>query len=473
MRIPTLEYATIEELAPLLAKKEISPVEIVRIYLRRIEDLNAKINAFLTVTAKLALEDARRAERELLQGHRRGLLHGIPIALKDNIYMRGVPMTVGSAILRNFVPAEDAPVVRRLRRAGAILLGKTNMHEFAYGITSENPHFGAVHNPWALGRISGGSSGGSAAAVAAGFCVASVGTDTGGSIRAPSSLCGVVGLKPSFGRVSVYGVVPLAPSFDHVGAIARSTHDTAAILNVLAGRDSHDPTSIAQRGGDFVAELRKRPRKIRLALPKEHYWTQLDPEVRKLAETAVASMVKLGATMEEASLPSLPLAVEAANLVALVEATEVHSQAGWFPARALEYGSDVLGRLEQGREVRASEYIRALEIIKRSRMEFGAVLELVDAVVAPTTAIPAPLIGSDIVRVGKQQENVRSALVRLNRPGNFTGLPAISIPCGFTKGGLPVGLQLIGRSMGEGTLLAIARHYEQSHNWGTRHPPIS
>jgi len=282
MDAPTLEFSTVEELAPLLAKKKISPVELVQLYLSRIEHLNPTINAFLTVTAALALQDARRSERELLRGHHRGLLHGIPIVLKDNIYMRGVPATVGSAILRDFVPAEDATVVRRLRRAGAVLLGKTNLHEFAYGITSENPHFGAVRNPWALERISGGSSGGSAAAVAAGLCVAAVGTDTGGSVRVPSSLCGVVGLKPSFGRISVHGVVPLAPSFDHVGAIARSTHDTAAMLNVLAGRDPLDLTTISKAGGDFLAGLRKTPRKMRLGYPREHFWAQLDPEVRKL-----------------------------------------------------------------------------------------------------------------------------------------------------------------------------------------------
>ena len=473
MDAPTLEFATMEELAPLLAKKKISPVELVQLYLARIEHFNPTINAFLTVTGALALQDARRAERELLRGHRRGLLHGIPVALKDNIYMSGIRATAGSAILRDFVPAEDATIVRRLRRAGAVVLGKTNMHEFAYGISSENPHFGAVRNPWALERISGGSSGGSAAAVAAGLCVASIGTDTGGSIRVPSSLCGVVGLKPTFGRISVHGVLPLAPSFDHVGAIARSTHDTAALLNVLAGRDPLDPASVSKAHGDFVVGLRKKPRKMRLGRPREHYWTQLDPEVKRLCEAAVASLLKLGATIEEVSLPSLPSAVDAANIVALVEATEVHTRAGWFPASSAQYGADVAARLEQGREVRALEYLRAREILHRSRAEFDAALARVDVLIAPTTAIPAPAIGAETVRMGNEEESVRSALVRLNRPANFTGLPAISVPCGFTKAGLPVGLQLIGRSMGEGAILAIARSYEQAHDWQAEHPPLS
>jgi aspartyl-tRNA(Asn)/glutamyl-tRNA(Gln) amidotransferase subunit A len=347
------------------------------------------------------------------------------------------------------------------------------MHEFAYGITSENPHFGAVRNPWALERISGGSSGGSAAAVAAGLCVAAVGTDTGGSIRVPSSLCGVVGLKPSFGRISVHGVVPLAPSFDHVGAIARSTHDTAALLNVLAGRDPFDPTSISGAHGDFVVGLRRTLRKMRLGRPREHYWTQLDPDVKKTCEAAVAGLVKHGARVEEVSLPSLPSAVDAANVVALVEATEVHTKAGWFPARGVEYGADVAARLEQGREVRALEYLRAREILQRSRMEFEAALARVDVLIAPTTAIPAPAIGAETVRVGNEEESVRSALVRLNRPANFMGLPAISVPCGFTRAGLPVGLQLIGRSLDEGAILAIARFYEQEHDWQAEHPSLS
>jgi len=247
MKEEALAFATIEELAALLARCKISPVEITDLFLRRIERLNPSLNAFLTVTAEQAMDAARLAEKELA-GNRRSRngnrpLLGIPISLKDNLWTRGIRTTAGSKILRDFVPDADATVVRKLARAGAIFLGKTNMHEFAYGITSHNAHYGPAHNPWALERISGGSSGGSAVAIAAGLCAASVGTDTGGSIRVPSSMCGIVGLKPTFGRVSVFGTVPLAPSFDHVGPLARSVPDTAILLGLLAGRDPLDPTS--------------------------------------------------------------------------------------------------------------------------------------------------------------------------------------------------------------------------------------
>jgi aspartyl-tRNA(Asn)/glutamyl-tRNA(Gln) amidotransferase subunit A len=472
MAASTLAFATIEELQPLLAKKRVSPVELANLYLSRIDQIDRGLNAFRTVTAERALADARAAETELLRGKCRGPLHGIPIALKDNIWTRGIRTTAGSAILRDFMPDEDATVARRLRRAGAVLLGKTNMHEFAYGITSENPHYGATNNPWAGGRISGGSSGGSAAAIAAGLCVASIGSDTGGSIRVPAALCGVVGLKPTFGRVSVHGVFPLVPSFDHVGPLARCTADATALLAVIAGRDPRDPTSIAHSNRDLLHIGAQRNKKFRLGRPKEYFWTRLDPQIRRLTEAAVQSMLDQGVTVVEISLPTIESAAvaEASNTVALAEARQVHEEASYFPARASEYGADVRVRLEHGGEVRAVDYIAAQKVLKRSKAEFEAALESVDAIVTPTTPIAAPPIGSERVSVGDAEEPVRSALLRLNRPGNFTGLPAISVPCGFTKEGLPVGLELIGRAFGEATILAIAHQYEQRHEWRTMHP---
>src|ERR1700720_1375423 len=263
-----LEFAGIQALSALLAKRKISPVELTQLYLSRIERLNPKLNAFLTEGSESALAEARVAERELLRGRRRGALHGIPVALKDNIWTQNLRTTMGSLILRDFLPSEDATVVRKLRRAGAIVLGKTNLHEFAYGVTSENPHYGAVRNPWKMDRIAGGSSGGAAAAVAAGLCAAAIGSDTGGSIRIPPGLCGVVGLKPTFGRVSVHGVFPLAASFDHVGAIARSAVDAALILECIAGRDPLDPTSLARTEKSFRSTLKRR--RVLLGRPKEH-----------------------------------------------------------------------------------------------------------------------------------------------------------------------------------------------------------
>jgi len=295
-----LEFATIEELSGLLAKKKVSPVELTKLYLGRIERLNPKLKAFITVASESAAAEARQAEKELVRGKRRGQLLGIPVALKDNIWTSDLHTTAGSAILRDFVPAEDATVVRKLRRAGAIVLGKTNLHEFAYGVTSENPHYGAVRNPWAADRIAGGSSGGSAASVAAGLCAAAIGSDTGGSIRIPAALCGIVGLKPTFGRVSVHGVFPLAPSFDHVGPIVRSAADAALVLEVISGRDPLDPTSLARRERSFRPKTKSK--RIRLGRPKEHFWVHMDPEVRRVTEAALAAFVEKGALVEEISL---------------------------------------------------------------------------------------------------------------------------------------------------------------------------
>jgi aspartyl-tRNA(Asn)/glutamyl-tRNA(Gln) amidotransferase subunit A len=470
----SFSFATIEELSALLAKRKISPIELTEHFLRRIERYNARLNAYLTVTAEHALAAARRAEKELARRHgpagRRRPLLGIPITLKDNIWTRGIRTTAGSNVLRDFVPAEDATVARKLSRAGAILLGKTNLHEFAYGVTSNNAHYGAVHNPWALDRIPGGSSGGSAVAIAAGLCAASVGTDTGGSIRIPAAMCGIVGLKPTFGRVSVFGTVPLAPAFDHVGPLARNVADAAILLGLLAGRDPLDPTSSAHRVEDFSAALRKPLRKFHLGRPREYFWEKLDGEVRRATEAAVRDMEKHGATVREISLPYLSESADAAADISLAETRYGHETAGYFPAHAEEYSEEVRQRIEAGGKVLATQYLAALDAQKRVRADFDAAFQEVDAIVAPTAPVPAPPIGAESVNVNGEQIGVRATLVGMNRPANFTGHPAISVPCGFTRDGLPVGLQLIGRSFDESTLLRIAFAYERAHDWRSRHP---
>ena len=472
----SLPFATIEELSALLAKRKVSPVELTEEFLRRIARHNSQLNAYLTVTAEHALAAARRAEKELHRGQKaaggqRPLL-GIPITLKDNIWTRGIRTTAGSKVLRDFVPAEDATVVRKLARAGAVLLGKTNLHEFAYGITTNNAHFGAAHNPWALDRIPGGSSGGSAVAIAAGLCAASVGTDTGGSIRIPAAMCGIVGLKPTFGRVSVFGTVPLAPTFDHVGPLARCVSDAAILLGVVAGSDPLDPASSAHRVEDFKAALRKPLRKFRLGRPREYFWEKLDGEVRRATEAAVRGMEKHGATVREISLPHLSESTDAAANISLAEARYGHETAGYFPAHAHEYSEEVRQRIDAGGEVLATQYLAGLDVQKRVRAEFEAAFQEVDAIVAPTAPVPAPPIGAEYVKIDGEQIGVRAALVGMNRPANFTGHPAISVPCGFTREGLPVGLQLIGRSFDESTLLQIAFAYERAHDWRSRHPRL-
>jgi aspartyl-tRNA(Asn)/glutamyl-tRNA(Gln) amidotransferase subunit A len=465
-----IAFLSVEQAGRLLRSKKISPVDLVEAALARIERLNPRLNAFLTVTAEAARQSARRAEREILKRRYRGPLHGIPLSLKDNIWTRGVRTTAGSKILADFVPEADATVARKLFRAGAILIGKTMLHEFAYGITSENPHYGPVRNPWALERVSGGSSGGSAAALASGIGFVSVGTDTGGSIRIPAALCGIVGLKPTFGRVSSYGVVPLARSLDHTGPLARTVADAAIMLRVIAGRDPLDPTAAAKPVPDYRGSLRGGLRSVRLGWPREYFFERVDAEVKKAIEAAANQFEKLGAAIEEISLPNVSASDEPSTQIALAEANSYHELAGFFPARAAEYGEDVRKRLEMGRSVRAVDYLAALEARKKVVADFEAAFVRVDAILAPTVPVPAPPLGEKIVKIGDEEESVRSALIRMNRPGNLAGLPAISIPCGFTRDGLPIGLQLMGRAWDEARLLRIACAYEQATEWHTRHP---
>ena len=471
----SVAFATIEELGVLLARRKISPVELTELFLRRIEKQNPALNAFLTVTAEQAFASARRAEKQLLRprGSRseHSPLVGIPISIKDNIWTRGIRTTAGSKILRDFVPSEDSTVARKLFGRGAILLGKTNLNEFAYGITGDNAHYGAAHNPWGLDRISGGSSAGSAAAIAAGLGVASIGTDTGGSIRVPSAFCGTVGLKPTFGRVSVFGTMPLSPSFDHVGPIARGIADAAILLGLIAGRDSRDPTTSPRPVEDFHGALQGKPlRKFRLGRPRELYWEKLDPEVRHATEAAIADMEKRGAVVREVSLPHLKESLDAATDISLAEALHVHEAAGYFPLRAADYGEEVGRRIEAGGKVPAHRYLAGFDVRKRLLAEFNEAFQNVDVIVAPTVPVPAPRFGAESVEIEGEQIGLRPAIVGHCRPANFTGLPAISIPCGFSRANLPVGLQLIGRAFDEATLLRIAYSYEREHDWGGRHP---
>lgn len=454
----------------LLRRKKISPVELAKAALARIEKLNPRLNAFITVTAECALRDARAAEREILRDKRRGPLHGIPITLKDNIKTEGVCTTAGSRILREFIPSADADVAAKLKSAGAILLGKTNLHEFAYGVTTENPHYGPARNPWNLECIPGGSSGGSAAAVATGLGFASVGTDTGGSIRIPSALCGIVGLKPNFGRVSCRGIVPLAMTLDHAGPITRSVEDVAIMLDAICISDgSH---------GGFHRALRtphkksSRKERLRIGWPREYFFERVDEEVKRAVEAAAKRLQSLGARIEEVSLSRLEEASEPSTQIALAEALEYHESQGYFPARAADYGADVRKRLELGGTVRAVDYLRAQQSRERLRADFRAAFERVDAILAPAVPIPAPRIGEDTVVSAGETQSVRGALVRMNRPANFTGFPAISVPCGFTRSGMPIGLALHGPEWGEAKLLRIAFLYEQATEWHKRHPSL-
>jgi aspartyl-tRNA(Asn)/glutamyl-tRNA(Gln) amidotransferase subunit A len=467
-----LAFSSIEEVGKLFRKRKLSPVELTKLMLARIEQLNPKLNAFITVTAELALTQAKKTERELFsprggKGHRdRGPLHGIPISLKDNIYSEGIRTTAGSKILKDFVPLHDAVVVARLKESGVVLLGKTNMHEFAYGVTSNNPHYGPVRNPWDLSRIPGGSSGGSAVAVASGLCYGSIGTDTGGSIRIPSALCGIVGLKPTFGRVSVDGVIPLSPRLDCVGPLARTAADAAILLDPIFVRGRSEP-----RLRSAIRSFSRR--RFRLGLPKDFFFKIVSPEVEYAFDAALRLLRKLGANLKQVSIPLLHETEDAGNQIAWAEATHYHQHAGWFPARAPEYGEDVRTRLELGAKVPATTYLQALELRESFIGSFHAAMAdaNLDALVVPTTPIAAPAIGEETTPVCGTNHPTRALLLRSNRPANLGGLPAISVPCGFTPEGLPVGLQLIGAVTGEPLLLRIAHAFEHAHPQ-LRRPPL-
>jgi aspartyl-tRNA(Asn)/glutamyl-tRNA(Gln) amidotransferase subunit A len=457
-----LAFASIEEIARLFRQRKLSPVELTRLLLARIVKLDPKLNSFITVTSDLALAQAKKAESELLSrkaNRDRGPLHGIPISLKDNIYTQDIRTTAGSKILSKFIPQHDAEIVAKLKEAGVVLLGKTNMHEFAYGVTSNNPHYGPVHNPWDLSRIPGGSSGGSAAAVAAGLCYGSIGTDTGGSIRIPASLCGIVGLKPTLGRVSVEGVIPLSPKLDCVGPLARTVHDAALLLEPILPRVKGEPSPRA------LEKSLAKPRNFTLGVPKEFFFDVISNEVRLIFKEVHCSLRTPEIRIREISLSLLEETEYAGNQIAWAEATHYHQQAGWFPAHSAEYGDDVRSRLAMGVQVPATTYLSALE----TREKFIQQLHLtmadasVDALAVPTTPISAPQIDQESILIGETDHSTRALLLRTNRPANLAGVPAITVPIGFTPAGLPVGLQLIGAVTDEHLLLQIAATFERVH----------
>lgn len=476
-----LAFASIEEIGKLFRKRRLSPVDLTKLMLARIGRLNPKLNAYITVTAELALAQAKKAEAELYaprgrKGHRdRGLLHGIPISLKDNIYTKDIRTTAGSKILKDFVPQRDAVVVSQLKEAGAVILGKTNLHEFAYGVTTNNPHYGPTRNPWDLARIPGGSSGGSAAAVAAGLCYGSIGTDTGGSIRIPAALCGIVGLKPNYRRVSTDGVVPLSKQLDHVGPLARSAADAALLLRAVTQGNYMEGTGFkAPRSCDFqgVNQIRQKPTKpLHIGIPQDYFWEGIDPEVREIQWRAVEAARRHGVTFHELRCASVHSWTEPSTRIALADATSFHQQSGWFPARAEEYGEDVRTRLKMGLDVLATDYLRALDLRFLAWLQLFGQAGPVQVLAVPANPVAAPLIGQEEVTIGGKSETARAALLRLHRPANFAEVPAVSVPCGFTSGGLPVGLQLIGMTWTEKMLLRLAHAFERAHP-PVRRPPL-
>ncbi|HEY8120588.1 MAG TPA: amidase [Myxococcota bacterium] len=464
-----LANLSIARAARALRAKELSPLELTDAYLRRIEQLNPRVNAYITVTAERARGDARRATDELAAGKPRGPLHGIPIAHKDLYETAGIRTTGGGKFHASHVPAEDCTVARKLREAGTILLGKLNTHEYAYGVTTNNPHYGATRNPWDLTRVPAGSSGGSGAAIAAGLATATTGTDTGGSIRMPASVCGVVGLKPTYGRVSKAGVLPLSYAYDHAGPIARTVEDAALLLNAIAGYDPADAASVRVPVDDATAQLGAGVRGLRVGVPRAWFFERLDGEVAAAVERALGELARLGAELRDIELPDVGAAVAGTFGFVLAEAQQIHAKS--LRARPQDFGDDVRALLTSPAPDSA-----ALMAGLRGRDALTAAmrraLESVDVLVTPTTPIAAPRIGDETVRIGGAEESVLAAMIRCTAPFNATHLPALSLPCGFTRGGLPVGLQIAGRPFDEATVLRAGHAYEQATDWHLRTPRL-
>jgi aspartyl-tRNA(Asn)/glutamyl-tRNA(Gln) amidotransferase subunit A len=453
---------SIQETAELLRRREVSPVELTKNCLAQIEKLNSTLNAFITVTSDSALAQAHEAEEEILHGNWRGPLHGIPLALKDLIDTAGIRTTAASAVFKDRIPEEDAEVVRPLKDAGVIFLGKQNLHEFAYGGSSMISYYGEVHNPWDPARIAGGSSGGSAASVAAGLCYGAIATDTAGSVREPAALCGVVGLKPTYGRIGARGIIPLSPSLDHVGPIARTVSDAAVMLQAIAGHNENGANAPA---GDYVAAIRERLTPVRIGVPRKFFYEDLDPEVAFAVEEALGILRDLGNDLFE-------IEIDVPNDRTL-QAAESYAYHREFVLRSPHlYQAETLRRIRTGEAISAAQVEQAGRELKQTRSEIRKVFENVDVLVTPTTPIPAPAI-ADLKRNPDALRPCELVLLRNTRPANVWGLPAISIPCGFTSAGLPIGLQIIGPHWREERVLQLAYAYEQATDWHALSPRLA
>lgn len=469
MNLSELANLSIERAAAALQKGEMSPLELTDAYLARIEQLNPRINAYITVTAERAREDAKRATEELAAGKVRGPLHGIPIAHKDLYETAGIRTTGGAKIHADHIPQDDCMVAARLRAAGTILLGKLNTHEYAYGVTTDNPHFGPTRNPWDLQRIPAGSSGGSGAAIAAGLATAATGTDTGGSIRMPASVCGVVGLKPTYGRVSKQGVLPLSYLFDHTGPLTRTVMDAGIMLNGMAGYDPADPASLRLPTEDVLGEIGSGIRGLRIGVPRGYFFEQLEEDVAAVVDEAIAELGRLGARVREVEIPGVQEAVGGLFGHVLAEAQEIHAHA--LRTRRQDFGPDLQALLGSPAPDTAALMagLRARDALTAATRQ---VLEEVDVLVTPTTPITAVPIGQESVSYGGVEEPVLMAMIRCTAPFNASHLPALSLPCGFCRAGLPVGLQIVGRPFDERLVLRVGHAYERGMDWHLRSPDL-
>ncbi len=461
-----LHYLTLHELAARIEAKDVSSVEATEATLERIERLNPTLNAYITVMADEALADARSADDEIAHGDYRGPLHGVPgIGVKDLCSTKGVRTTAGSKILAEWVPDEDATVIRKLRDAGAVIVGKTNLHEWAFGTTGINEHVGDAHNAWDVDRVTGGSSSGSGTGVAAGLCFAALGSDTGGSIRIPSSLCGVAGIKQTYGRVSLHGVLPLSWSLDHVGPMARSVRDCAIVLEAIAGRDPQDPSTVDMPVEAWSQELGEDLDGVRIAVP-DYGFENIEPGVETKVREAISALEQLGATIIEIELPVLNDYWRGASQIVLSEAAAYHKES--IENRPQDFGESVMGRLQAGLAMPVTDYIEASRMLADARRGIAdALFGHADLLALPATRAVAPTIKSVTT------EDPTIGLTIMTAPFDLTGQPAMSVPCGLTDEGLPVGLQLVGRMFDERTVLRAAHAFETQSGISMPHPAIN
>lgn len=474
MKELNLQALTIDDLSPRIRKKEISPVELTKLFLDRIERLNPVLNAYVTLTREQALADARKAEKEILKRKYRGPLHGIPISIKDNLATKGVRTTAGSKILAEWRPDFDATVVTRLKEAGAIHLGKTNMHEWAGGGTTINPFYGATHNPWDPGRIPGGSSGGSAAAVAAGMCLASIGTDNAGSVRNPAAMCGVVGLKPTYGRVSCFGGVPGTGGYstNHFGIFTKTAKDCALVLRTIAGRDPRDPLSSDTKVDDYSKGIGKRVKGVKAGLITGYFDELMIGETKDIFVEAVKRLRSLGIKTEEVSVPHIGLIPAVQTATSRVENVSDHDH--YLRTRPRDFSPSLLHRHIQALMIPATTYVIAQRVRRLICQEFEEALRRVQLIVTPVS-IPAPTI--DECKRGFMEVNGKKIRFQEPRgsfwglstmPFNVTGLPALSVCCGFTSSGLPIGMQIVAGPFQERLVLQVAHAYERAAGWYQR-----
>lgn len=461
---------SITEAAALIVRRNLSPVELTDAYLARVEQQNPLLNAYVTVTAEAARAEAKAAEAEITHGTYRGPLHGIPIALKDLYATKGVRTAAGSRILRDYVPDSDSTVTRLLRAAGAISLGKTNTHEFAFGVTTNNPHFGPTRNPWDPERIPGGSSGGSGAAVAAGMAAMAMGSDTGGSIRIPAALCGIVGLKATHGRVSTAGVIPLSWTLDHAGPLTRTVEDAAIVLNAIAGVDPDDTMTVPVPVEDYRKDLTAGVRGMRLGVLHGAAFDPIDPDVSAALDAAYAVLRDLGATTDDVDGALLGSGRAATSDIMMLEARHYHAAS--LRDRPADFGEDVHARLTRRTDMSADDLLAALRVRDAVTVAANHLMERFDALLLATTRIPAPPIARQTILLDGEEVFAPSVLTTNTNPFNLTGMPALSVPCGFTAAGLPVGLHIVGRRWDEATVLRVGAAYERATTWHRRRPAL-